>query len=126
LCRESRPNVGCPPTSPKPHWSGIKKFSDLHSQGLTPARLVLAILWLDCACQGCPYKTQRFARDFLFCGSTLTVLVEPGTWLVRKARRDFQPEFSTIRFKRKLSGKTASSQPQEKNFKIHGLQLYSL
>jgi hypothetical protein len=23
------------------------------------------------------------------CGSTLTVLVEPGTWLVRKARQDF-------------------------------------
>jgi hypothetical protein len=39
-----------------------------------------------------------------------------ATWtgLVRKARRDFQPEFSTIRFNRKLDGKTTSSQRQEK------------
>jgi hypothetical protein len=60
---------------------------------------------------------MRFAQGFSFCGSTLTVLGEPGTGLVRKARRDFQPEFSTIRFSRKLGDKTASSQRQE-NFKI--------
>jgi hypothetical protein len=27
---------------------------DLHPQGMTPARLVLSIVCLDCACQGCP------------------------------------------------------------------------
>jgi hypothetical protein len=29
-------------------------FPDLHLQRLTPARLVSFIVWLDCACQGCP------------------------------------------------------------------------
>jgi hypothetical protein len=35
-------------------YAGLKKFPDLHPQGLTPARLVSLIVWLDCACQGCP------------------------------------------------------------------------
>jgi hypothetical protein len=42
------------------------RILDLHSQGMTPARLVLSIVCLDCACQGCPNKTRRFARVFLF------------------------------------------------------------
>jgi hypothetical protein len=32
------------------------------------------------------------------CGSTLTVLVEPKTWLVRILRRDCWPEFLAIMF----------------------------
>jgi hypothetical protein len=39
---------------------------DLHPQWLTPARLVSSIVWLDCACQGCPNKTMRLAPSFLF------------------------------------------------------------
>jgi hypothetical protein len=27
------------------------EIPEMHSQGLTPARLISAIIWLDCACQ---------------------------------------------------------------------------
>jgi hypothetical protein len=58
---------------------------------------------------------------FSFCGSTLTVLAEPGTWLVRKARRDFQPEISASTFNRKrCAGRHPSRwrEIQKYNFKI--------
>jgi hypothetical protein len=71
----------------------ILEISNLHPQGLIPARLVSLIVWPDCACQGRPKYNEALSRGFFFCGSTWTVLVEPGAWLVRKARRDFQPEF---------------------------------
>jgi len=51
------------------------------------------------------------------------VLAEPGTGLVRKARRDFQPKFSANTFNRKLCRKTASKPMTgnpEYNFKIYG------
>src|SRR5665647_2643182 len=72
---------------------GIKMFSDLHPQGLTPARLVSFIVWLDCACQGCPNKTRRFAQGFLFVAPPGQCSPSRGRgWLGRRAG-DFQPEF---------------------------------
>jgi hypothetical protein len=55
--------------------------------------------------------------------NSLTVLAEPGTWLVRKARRDFQPEISARIFNRKPSvGRHPSRwrEIQKYNFKIYG------
>jgi len=49
--------------------------------------------------------------------NSLTVLAEPGTWLVRKARRDFQPEISAIMFNRKLCRETASG-PVARHYEI--------
>jgi hypothetical protein len=74
------------------------------------------------ACQGCPNKMWCFARVF-FCGSTLTVLAEPGTWLVRKARQDFQPEIPASTFSRKPRARRHQSrwrEIQEYHFKIYG------
>jgi hypothetical protein len=51
------------------------------------------------------------------------MLVEPRMWLVRKARRDFQPEISASTFNRKLFARWNSSQwreIQKYNFKIYG------
>jgi hypothetical protein len=71
--------------------------SIFHSNGLIPARLLSSIVWLDCACQGCP-KIKRGASRGVFC---LWLHLEqcspsrgPG-WLGRRVGI-FQPEFSAI------------------------------
>jgi hypothetical protein len=51
------------------------------------------------------------------------VLAEPGMWLVRKARRDFQPEISASTLNRKLSARrdlSRSREIQKYHFKIYG------
>jgi len=78
---------------------------------------------LDCACQGRPNKNEALRAGFSFCVSTLTVLAEPGTWLVRKARRDFQPEIPASTFNRKPCVRWHPSRRREiekYNFKIYG------
>jgi hypothetical protein len=42
------------------------------------ARVALSIVWLDCACQGCPHQRRALRAGFSVGGSTLTVLTEPG------------------------------------------------
>ena len=67
-------------------------------------------------------KRGASRRVFFFCGSTLTVLAEPGTGLVRKARRDFQPEISASTFNRKPRARRSPSrwrEIQKYNFKIY-------
>jgi hypothetical protein len=43
------------------------------------ARIALAIVWLVCACQGCPQKNKALRAGLFVCGSTVTVLAEPGS-----------------------------------------------
>jgi hypothetical protein len=66
----------------------FKKSRNLHPQRLTSARIVSSIVWLGCARQGCTKPNEALRAGFSFCGSTWTGAVEPGTWLVRKARRE--------------------------------------
>jgi len=67
-------------------------------------------------------SNEALRAGFSFCGSTLTVLAEPGTWLVRKARRDFQPEFSAHTSTASLL-KTASG-PMARNSEIQPQDLW--
>jgi hypothetical protein len=60
------------------------------------ARIALFIVWLVCACQGCPHTRQALRAGFSVGGSTLTVLVEPGVLLVRISRRDLWPNAKYI------------------------------
>ena len=43
------------------------------------ARTASSIVWLICACQGCPQQNKALRAGFLVCGSTMTVLAEPGS-----------------------------------------------
>lgn len=52
----------------------------LQPQELTPARVASSIVWLDCACQGCPKAGKALRAGGRFAAPPLTVLVEPGTW----------------------------------------------
>jgi hypothetical protein len=46
------------------------------------ARAASSIVWLICACQGCPQQNKALRAGFLVCGSTVTVLAEPGLLLL--------------------------------------------
>ncbi len=52
------------------------------------ARIASSMVWLVCACQGCPEWRRALRARFSFCASTVTVLAEPGTW-----RLGFAPGF---------------------------------
>jgi hypothetical protein len=70
----------------------------LRPQGLTSgAPLFVALYGSAAPVKVVHVERVRFAQGF-FCGSTLTVLADPKMRLVRKARRDFQPEFPKDKF----------------------------
>lgn len=48
--------------------------------GMMLARIASPIVWLVCACQGCPQRGSALPNGFLFAAPPLTVLTEPGTW----------------------------------------------
>jgi len=60
------------------------------------ARIALSIVWLVCACQGCPHNRLALRAGFLLAAPPLTVLAEPGVLLVRISRRDLWPNAKNI------------------------------
>jgi len=66
----------------------------LHPHGEDSGALASSIVWLACACQGCPKKcVWRCAPVVRFAAPPLTGAGEPKTWLVRLLRRDCWPEW---------------------------------
>jgi hypothetical protein len=66
----------------------------LHPHGVDSGALASSIVWLACACQGCPRNcVWRCAPVVRFAAPPLTGAGEPKTWLVRLLRRDCWPEF---------------------------------
>ena len=55
----------------------------------------LPIVWLVCACQGCPHNRLALRAGFLLAAPPLTVLAKPGVLLVRISRRDLWPDQET-------------------------------
>ena len=73
----------------------------LHPHGEDSGALASSIVWLACACQGCPkICVWRCAPVVRSAAPPLTGAGEPKTWLVRLLRRDCWPDFLTIRFNR--------------------------
>jgi hypothetical protein len=62
------------------------------TNGKLKARIASSIVWLVCACQGCPQQKWALARRVSFGGSTLTVLVEPGEVAISISRRELWPK----------------------------------
>ena len=66
----------------------------LHPHGEDSGALASSMVWLACACQGCPINcVWRCAPVVRFAAPPLTGAGEPKTWLVRLLRRDCWPEF---------------------------------
>ncbi len=66
----------------------------LHPHEEDSGALASSIVWLACACQGCPINcVWRCAPVVRFAAPPLTGAGEPKTWLVRLLRRDCWPEF---------------------------------
>ena len=66
----------------------------LHPHGVDSGALASSMVWLACACQGCPINyVWRCAPVVRFAAPPLTGAGEPKTWLVRLLRRDCWPEF---------------------------------
>ncbi len=66
----------------------------LHPHGEDSGALASSMVWLACACQGCPIIcVWRCAPVVRFAAPPLTGAGEPKTWLVRLLRRDCWPEF---------------------------------
>jgi len=60
----------------------------LHPHGEDSGALASSIVWLACACQGCPkIYVWRCAPVVRFGGPPLTAQAKPKTWLVRLLRR---------------------------------------
>ena len=71
----------------------------LHPHGVDSGALASSIVWLACACQGCPVIcVWRCAPVVRFAAPPLTGAGEPKTWLVRLLRRDCWPEFLKFKF----------------------------
>jgi hypothetical protein len=66
--------------------------------GLIPARSPLPLYGSPAPVKVVRKESLALRAGGLVCGSTLTVLVEPKTWLVRILRRDCWPEFLAILF----------------------------
>jgi len=66
---------------PLTQWNRYVQFAGERSRMMTAvmARIALAIVWLVCACQGCPQKNKALRAGLFVCGSTVTVLAEPGS-----------------------------------------------
>jgi hypothetical protein len=71
----------------------------LHPHGVDSGALASSIVWLACACQGCPKNcVWRCAPVVRFAAPPLTGAGEPKTWLVRLLRRDCWPEILKFKF----------------------------
>ena len=71
----------------------------LHPHGVDSGALASSIVWLACACQGCPIISVWRCAPVVRCAAPpLTGAGEPKTWLVRLLRRDCWPEFWEILF----------------------------
>jgi hypothetical protein len=86
---------------------------NFHPPSLTPASLPRPIVCRARARQGCPKNQKAFRAGFSFGVSTVDRRGHDMDLALKIARRNCQPEFSAIRFNRKMDGKTASSQRQE-------------
>lgn len=67
-------------------------LSEAGRMGKLMGRIASSIVWLVCACRGCPPRRRALARRVSFGGSTLTVLAEPWDVAIRISRRDLSPD----------------------------------
>jgi hypothetical protein len=58
----------------------------------TVAQIGLSILWLVCACQGCPHQRRALRAGFCSAAPPLTVLAEPRDAALRNSRRELWPD----------------------------------
>ena len=59
------------------------------------ARTASSIVWLVCACQGCPQPNKALRAGFLVCGSTVDSARRAGAFALRHSRRDWWPDQDT-------------------------------
>ena len=69
------------------------KFSVERSKamGAIVARIASSIVWLGCACQGCPHHRRALRAGFCFGGSTVDSARRAGDVAIRISRRDLWP-----------------------------------
>ena len=60
------------------------------------ARTASSIVWLVCACQGCPQPNKALRAGFLVCGSTVDSARRAGEFASRISRRDLWPNAMTF------------------------------
>ena len=70
------------------------KFSVERSKamGAIVARIASSIVWLGCACQGCPHHRRALRAGFCFGGSTVDSARRAGDVAIRISRRDLWPQ----------------------------------